>query len=885
MKTEIISSFPALTPYGTLRFQEEQTPWQQQLFELGANSVSFEAPLLRYWRKFAKECVNLLCHAARPEAPRAEEAEEVEKLEFSADIQEFLELAPPMGGGEYIDGDALGRIWSSLIKWCAAEIRKSQGIAPFLEKFAPGWHHVGRVFFHLGENRLDNERPFAFLVTYTTGLNDKGKLRHTPLAQALKSQAHNSPAMLRLLEPVSRAAQKIPFVRELCESGAIYNANAWRPQQAYRFLLAAEGLEKLGIGVRLPDWWKKRRRLKVEAEISVKSKSFFGLSSLLDCDMGVALGDETLDDNEIATLLAEKRDGLVLVKNQWVEVDSEKLREALSHWRHIKKAADAGELNFIQGMRLLAGDSALYPADLAALPLDLTDWSTVKAGADLKSLLQQARTDKITPDEPIPALQGSLRPYQLQGVAWLRFLNRLGLGACLADDMGLGKTIQVLALLLLEKDAAKMPTLLVAPASLLSNWKTEWQRFAPSLNVLILHPSELSNAEIQEYSDPERLRPFDLVITSYSMSTRMDWLQEIGWSRIVLDEAQNIKNPGSRQSRAARKLKAPAKIALTGTPIENSLSDLWALFDFINPGLLGNVREFGTILKKLSDSPEGLAPLRKLASPYILRRKKADKTIISDLPDKTEVTLYCNLAREQARLYQRVVEKMRQQLYELSDSPADKAARNIIILQNLMLLKQICNHPAQAGMAGGYNPEKSGKFMRLGELCSEIASRQERVLIFTQFREIIAPLSEYLEKIFGRPGLELHGQTPVKKRGSLVDEFQREDGPPFFILSLKAGGSGLTLTRANHVIHFDRWWNPAVENQATDRCYRIGQKKNVMVHKCLTQGTLEEKIEAMIEDKKHLADQMLDGIENNITALNDAEILKMVSLDARSLME
>jgi len=482
---------------------------------------------------------------------------------------------------------------------------------------------------------------------------------------------------------------------------------------------------------------------------------------------------------------------------------------------------------------------------------------------------------------PGPELKAQLRPYQQDGVHWLWWLNRLGLGGCLADDMGLGKTVQVLALLLMAKRAADPgPHLLVVPASLIANWQAEMARFAPSLRLLVAHPSAIPGKSLAALP-AARVAQADVVITSYGTLLRAPWILETRWSLAVLDEAQAIKNPGARQTRAVKALNSRVRFALTGTPVENRLGDLWSLFDFICPGLLGSDKEFGRFARRLEqDEHTGYAPLRKLVQPYILRRLKSDKRVIADLPDKTEVKAYCSLSRLQAGLYQDSVDLLAKQIAEL-----DGIRRRGAVLAFLMRLKQICNHPSQWLGDGAYAADDSGKFARLRELTEAIAARQEKALVFTQFQEMTAPLADFLQGVYGRPGLVLHGGTPVKARKALVDDFQREEGPPFFVLSIKAGGTGLNLTAASHVIHFDRWWNPAVENQATDRAYRIGQKKNVLVHKFICRGTVEEKIDAMIEAKLGLSNEILEGGgETLLTELSNDELLKLVSLDLNSAM-
>jgi non-specific serine/threonine protein kinase len=519
-------------------------------------------------------------------------------------------------------------------------------------------------------------------------------------------------------------------------------------------------------------------------------------------------------------------------------------------------------------------------------------------------LLARVRNPEAESDVLAQDLRATLRPYQTAGVKWLALLTSLGLGACLADDMGLGKTIQVLALLLhlrsqdargakgstgmrsraarnggssVGRDAGlSVPSLIVAPASLIGNWKSEIERFAPALSLFVAHPSETSIDLNNERALDSALAGMDLVITTYGVVTRTAVLRAKRWRVLVLDEAQAIKNAGSQQARAVKQLGAAGRIALTGTPVENRLSDLWSLFDFLNPGLLGDARAFARTAKNLAErTDQPYAPLRRLVQPYILRRLKTDKRVIADLPEKTEVRAFCGLTREQAALYEQRVQELAKKLAQ-----TEGIQRRGMVLAYLMQLKQICNHPAQWEGQGGYTDGRSGKFERLTTLCEELAERQERVLVFTQFREITEPLAQRLGEVFGRPGLVLHGGTAVSKRRALVDDFQREDGPPFFVLSLKAGGTGLNLTAASHVIHFDRWWNPAVENQATDRAFRIGQKRNVLVQKFVCRGTVEEKIDALIEGKSGLARDLLDqGGEQLLTEMNDEDLLRIVALD------
>jgi len=606
-----------------------------------------------------------------------------------------------------------------------------------------------------------------------------------------------------------------------------------------------------------------------------------GTNALLDFRMEVTLDGERLTVAEIENLLA-KSDGLALVRGRWVEVDRKRLSRTLAHFQEVERAAASSGLSFGEAMRMLAGAGAAFD-DTAGR--DGADWTQVVAGPWLAEALKGLRSPEgLARVEPGRDLQGTLRPYQRVGVRWLFLLAKLGLGACLADDMGLGKTIQVLSLLLVLRsrtEGPRRPSLLIAPASLLANWDSEIRRFAPSLQSLIVHPSALSPADFKALG-PERIAAMDLVITSYGSLLRMPWLEETSWNLIVLDEAQAIKNPDAKQTRAAKKLNAQVRFALTGTPIENRLGDLWSIFDFINPGLLGSAKEFTSFIRRLADrSHNPYGPLRDLVRPYILRRLKTDKSVIADLPDKTEVKAFCQLSRHQAALYQQAVRELAEQL-----DRTEGIRRRGTVLSFLMRFKQICNHPSQWLGDGTWAEEDSGKWARLRDITEVIAAKQEKVLVFTQFREVIPPIAAFLGSVFGRPGLVLHGETEVRKRKELVRRFQEDGTVGFFVLSLKAGGAGLNLTAASHVVHFDRWWNPAVENQATDRAFRIGQTKNVLVHKFVCRGTVEEKIDQLIESKRQLSTDLLEGgAELLLTELRDEELLKLVALDINAALK
>ncbi len=880
-----------------------RTDWRGALFTLAAERLPVpEFPALRYWQQFAEQYLTALCHLpAAADAPESERPQVAPPTD--AQCAAWMLTAPPMEGGEYLSPELLQRLWTRLGQWVEAAAAEAGGLPALLERRAPHWHQVGRVCFHLAENRNDSERPFAFLATYSSGFGAGGRLKHVPLRNALQQYAgaNNRPALIKLLSPVEEAGKACPWVKELTDSGNLYRALAWPAEHAYRFLQSVPELERSGLTVRVPNWWRKRPRPRVAVTIGTQTPARVGVDAMLDFKVEVALEGRTLTAEELQEL-QEGGGNLVLLRGQWVEVDRDRLQEAISHWQALQQAGGE-EVSFIEGMRLLAGASADLQQE------DQTEaerpWVQVEAGAALRELLAGLRQPGGPQPEPGAALRGTLRPYQRAGLAWLHFLTQLGLGACLADDMGLGKTIQVLALLLSDRPARatrqratgqraarpRAPALLVVPASLLGNWRAEAERFAPSLRLCFLHPAETERQTLEEIAaaPAERLAAADLVITTYAMLVRQSWLAQVHWRLVILDEAQAIRNPATRQSRAARALRADARIALTGTPVENRLGDLWALFDFLNPGLLGSQTVFRGFVKKLQARPQQpYAPLRRLVSPYLLRRLKTDRSIIADLPEKIETARYCQLSPAQVRLYQQVVQALQR---ALEDAATDGGmARRGLVLASLLRLKQACNHPSQLSGDGDYAPAASGKFRCLAEICEELAARQEKVLIFTQYREIIDPLAEYLATLFGRAGLMLHGGTGIKQRRGVVERFQRDGGAPFLVLSLKAGGTGLNLTAASHVIHFDRWWNPAVEDQATDRAFRIGQRRNVLVHKFITRGTVEERIDSLIRDKRQLAADLLPGAgagggEINLTELPDEELLDLVRLDVTRAAE
>jgi non-specific serine/threonine protein kinase len=847
-----------------------------------------------FWREFAHRFLTTLAHSPDLVDERSSGAT------MPIPHESFFELIlriPAMRGAEYASPEVFASLWRELDELARSSAPAAGGLKPWLGQINPALHLLGKVTLHLAENKRSPETPFAFMATYTHRLSAQEKPVHLPLARALQEYAgaKNQAALRSLLEPVQKAAERSPWIRELLESRRIFQPQVWTPTQAYAFLREVPELEASGIITRIPNWWKNGRgkRPQVSVRIGEQRTGGVGVDSMMNFSVESALDGQPITEEEWRALMAADS-GLILLRGQWVEVDRDKLTSVLDHWKQVETGMQGEGVSFLEGMRLLAGvnlgrNAAEETGAIAA------DWSEIVAGDWLRETLERLRQPESAADfDPNAHLNATLRPYQTIGVKWLWFLQSLGLGACLADDMGLGKTVQVIALLLQMKhgDGMKVrgkdptgegPALIIAPASLLANWKNEVERFAPSLLAGFAHPSETQGADWRDAKTADSfIADKDVIFTTYGQATKLGWLAERQWRLVVLDEAQAIKNPGSRQTRTIKTLRAKSRIALSGTPVENRLGDLWSLYVFLNPGLLGTAPEFSRYVKHLQDAePPNFAPLRQLVRPYILRRLKTDRSIITDLPDKTELTAWCSLSKRQASLYEKSVLELAEKLEEMEEG----IQRRGLVLAFLMRFKQICNHPSHWLGDGAFAADESGKFTRLAELCEEIASRQEKVLIFTQFREMTEPLALRLREIFGRPGLILHGSTPVKERQKLVTEFQRDDGPPFFVLSLKAGGTGLTLTAASHVIHFDRWWNPAVENQATDRAFRIGQKKNVLVHKFVCRGTIEERIDALITGKKALADSVLgaeSGAETLLTEMSNDELLRFVAIDLKA---
>jgi hypothetical protein len=819
------------------------------------------SPDLAYGRELALRVVRA--------AATADPGDHTRVTPRAGELTGLLAAAPTLPGREWLDERGLAAAWHEVATAIGEGLRASDDPEQFWQRHGVD-SEVGRLYFHLAEQAGNEVYPFALLVTVGRGRGSHGRVLHAPLLDAV-TEAADAGQRERMIAPLMRAAARSPTIQALVDSREVFHAVAWTASEAHALLQAVPELEACGIRVRVPDWWRAQKsQFQVRAQLGDVAPSTLGLDALLDFKPKFFLGDEELTLDEWRRL-TRASGGLHRLKNRWVELDPEKHAEALRLWDSIELAAKRGRVSFAEGMRLLAGLPRESLGEVAS-----AGWTVVRPGPWLARTLEdlQSPSGGVETD-PGPALHGELRPYQKEGVGWLWLLLRLGLGGCLADDMGLGKTIQVIALLLLlRKHKVEGPHLIVLPASLLGNWRAELARFGPEIRVFVAHRSA---GEIDAAPDLEEV---DVVLTTYATLLRLEWIRAQAWGLVVLDEAQAIKNADTKQTRAVKALSSRHRLILTGTPVENTLVDLWSLFDFASPGLLGGSGEFKGFARRLGGEAAGLEPLRRLVRPYILRRLKSDRRVIADLPDKSEMKVYCGLTRAQAGLYAATVEALAREA-----ESTDGIQRRGIILAYLTRFKQICNHPSHYTGDGQYVPKDSAKFLRLQELCAPISEAGERVLVFTQFREMCGPLATLLTACFGRAGLVLHGGTPVGKRAELVAQFQADDGPPFMVLSLKAGGTGLNLTAAAHVVHFDRWWNPAVENQATDRAYRIGQHKNVLVHKFVCRGTLEERIDAMITSKQGLAEGVLaDDGERRLTELGTDELLRVVALDLRAAL-
>ena len=838
-----------------------ETDRYRALFHLGfLQKEKWFSPSIEYLHHIAEMLIKKLSQQSEIEFNRG--AVQVDLLED--ELYQLKEDLPFVIGMEYVNDDWIRTVWEALLNVFKLEIENYDGtVARYFAEHNANINVVGRVFFHLVENK-EEQYPFAFMATYSTKPVKSKRAVHTPLKNALAEFEGDEKKLLSLISTVIKASEKSNFISELLESGELFSPLKLTAEEAYTVLKEIVIYEEAGIMCRVPDWWRKRNNsIRLSVAVGEKEPSKVGLDAIMDFLPSLNIGDEVITEQELRAFL-DMAEGLVQYKGKWVEVNKRKLEAVLQAFDKVKDLTKDEILSLGDAMRLELNMNQLLAISTDEIDISVSNGQWLRRMKE--SLIYPAVNKKVS---AVPSFHAKLRAYQETGYHWLNLMSQLGFGACLADDMGLGKTVQMIAFLEYRRVHNGGPALLILPASLIGNWQKEIEKFAPEMPYQILHKSDLKSSETLQIREGEFL-----YITTYGMAVRLEALKTRQWECLILDEAQAIKNPGTKQTKAIKAIPAKIRIAMTGTPIENRLSDLWSIFDFLNQGLLGTTKEFTDFTKGLAENISGYAKLRKMIQPFILRRLKTDKSIIADLPDKLEMNAYTTLSKKQIALYKQLIEQISKKLEK-----AEGIERKGLVLASIMKFKQICNHPDQYLGREEYKSEQSGKFEQLREICKTIYEKRERVLIFTQFREMTEPISDFLSGIFSKEGFVLHGGTPVKRRNEMVKEFNSEHYVPYMVLSLKAGGVGLNLTAANHVIHFDRWWNPAVENQATDRAFRIGQTKNVMVHKFVTKGTIEEKIDAMIQEKQKLSGDILSSSgEQWITEYNNEELMKMFAL-------
>ena len=706
------------------------------------------------------------------------------------------------------------------------------------------------------------EYPFKLEIRFLT--EEKHKMVSKPLAD-LKSIASQISAegLNTLLQPLLEMAASDTFYRRLLYTGKIDSPILLDRMESWKFLQRSRENRDEAIEYRIPAAWQKKRSGSVgfNAHLTAEdSGSRFSAQSLIKMRPSLVIDGQAVSEEELDKI-ASQEEGLYFLNGRWVVINPREIDRARKSMHDYEQDG----LSLFEAMRIKAGMTVYNPDGYGAV-ITQDEW--------LDQWLSQLSHPVTNKNLPVPnSVKGNLFEYQKTGYSWLNMMEEVSLGACLADDMGLGKTLQVLALL--QNHQNKNPegrSLIVVPASLLMNWVKEAEKFTPELKLCVLHgqTEEKLKEKMEKSDDP-------VMVTTYALARKNKFLQDVDWEYLILDEAQAIKNPTVKQTRAVKDMKARYRIALTGTPIENDLSNLWSIFDFLNKGLLGSFDEFRQMAGKMEKDPKEYEKLHELVQPFLLRRVKTDKSIVADLPDKIEKKAYVQLTKRQTALYLREIKNLER---ILSNKSLNRITRAGQVLASITHFKQICNHPDQFVKGDAYKPADSGKFDVLKSICETIRDNKECCLVFTQYREIIPSLTGYLETVFGAPGLSIDGSTPVAKRQELVDSFNEQKSYiPFMVLSLKAGGTGLNLTRASHVIHFDRWWNPAVENQATDRAYRIGQDKNVIVHKIISAGTIEEHIDDLIDSKKELAERVIgSGSDKWITEMSSEELLDLVRL-------
>lgn len=818
------------------------------LFEIIYNFAFYEKPLenesSRFLQLISKFLVKEILNIPGLELVRENIEIDTEKL----NVDYILDNKPMCLGNEYVNEMWIKSILKKLMSIYKKEISTYRGTVDlyFTNKnnklITPS-----RIYFHLVESREDNA-SFAFMATYTTKENNN--IKHYPLKYALKEYRNSLVELQELTKSLYNVSKKSQLIKKLIETGEIFSPIFINAEEAYEFLKEIELYESNGIVCRVPNWWEQRdESTLIQINIEQKKKDGYGLLSkaaLISVTPEMTYNGICITKEEINQLLLQT-DGLAYIKNKWVEVDKRKLQYLLDEYEKIKE--DGSTL-----LEVLKKYSTMEKTDIN-IKFANPNWFTDIVKKNIEKNLELFDVSK--------EFIGELRPYQYDAYKWLLGMSQYNYGVCLADDMGLGKTVEILAFLLSYKLISKDNVLLIVPASLVENWKSEIKKFCPTMDYYIARKVN---------SSTERIKKSFLTITTYQVAQKLKNIYEINWGIVILDEAQAIKNPQTKQAKSIKSLSRKMSIAMTGTPIENNLLNLWSIFDFINEGLLGTENTFRKNYNIKSGEPENVGKLSKIIKPFILRRLKTDKNIIKDLPEKNETIIYTELTKKQIILYKKIVSEVE----GTKISAENQFTQKRILLTAILHLKQVCNHPSQFIGDNEYIPEDSGKFMALKELCEIMFEKREKVLIFTQFKEITDNLNNFLEKIFKKRGFVITGDTSMSNRNKYIEDFQNGN-IPYMILSLKAAGVGLNLTAASNVIHFDRWWNPAVENQATDRSFRIGQTRNVNVYKFMTKNTIEEIISYLIDVKVELSDSVIGNIDNNIlNKLSSEQLLESI---------
>lgn len=768
---------------------------------------------------------------------------------------EILGMMPFMLNDKYVSREYINNLFDKMIEIYKKEISNSSGsVKSYFNKKDENLNVASRIYFHLVENTKDEngERPFAFMATYAKKENKE--CLHTPLKKALIEFKDDQNKLIYLLSAVTKASEKSELIKKLVDSREIFSPTYFTAEEAYIFFKEISFYESIGIMCRIPKWQRtKKNSATIKLEISKKSS--FNLTTLLSLNPQIYIDDEVISAGDLQEIL-NSESYLTKYKNKWINTSKDELKKILKSIEILEQNNEK-KLTLFELMRLeFNPNKNLGIEDDVLMELGYNQWYE-----NFKKEL--ANPNLIKDVEPPKSLNAKLRGYQQIGYNWLSKMLEYGLGACLADDMGLGKTLQIITLLTKIYEDTEIKTLLVVPSSLMMNWKKEFNKFS-NLEPVILHNN--AGVKLENFVLENKV-----YITSYKLAGK---LKDYEFDMLIIDEAQAIKNVGAEQTKTIKAIQSTHKIALTGTPIENNLADLYSLFDFLNKGLLGSQKEF---VKKANKyvADDNFKELRTLVKPFILRRLKSDKNIINDLPDKLEFDKYVDLSDTQVLLYKKEIENLQE---ELNKEEIPKG----LVLNYIMKFKQICNHPSQFLNDGIYNEFDSGKFGSLKIIANTVKDNHEQMIVFTQFKEMTEPINNFLKKIFGQEGLVIHGSTSIVKRDQYVTKFNSEEYVPYIVLSLKAGGTGLNLVSANHVVHFDRWWNPAVENQATDRAYRIGQNKNVNVYKFICTDTVEEKIDEIIKSKQLLSDNVLKSSgEAWITKFNKEEILNLFKYERK----